>query len=207
MQVVLLVPTYSHNDLKEVAKATPALHVRGKVVVRWARYLAAVLRDKGIEVPGTQQTVVDDYERLDGPPRSLRNNAIVARTEEEAEVAVETLMQGREGYSNVGAYGAIQQELLAEAAEAATAAAAAGGGLVADGSDGDGDVAMPPADPESSTMDGLAEVELQLDATWHPCESGGGRIRCRARAYLWHSYCMPGLLCRRPSLSRCGEKS
>lgn len=41
IQVIFLAPAASHQDLLELAKQTPGLQVRGKVIVQWARHLAA----------------------------------------------------------------------------------------------------------------------------------------------------------------------
>lgn len=95
--VVLIVAASTRKKSREIAKTVAALHVRGKLIVMWARHLMNVNRDD----PSLRldEDALRVYENIDEVPDSLADAAEAATTEAEADAALEAVRKRRAGYA------------------------------------------------------------------------------------------------------------
>ncbi|KAG2492990.1 hypothetical protein HYH03_008889 [Edaphochlamys debaryana] len=81
--VVLVAPAASREAMRALAERTPALQLRGRMVVRWARHLARVYPDLAASFAPPEQ--LHAWEAIDGIPDSMLDTAVAAQTAEEAQ--------------------------------------------------------------------------------------------------------------------------
>ncbi len=100
IQVVFIAATSSRAQIRALAAKTPALHVRGKVLVQWARHLSAAYA-KHLDLPCMlpDGAVLAMYDALDGVPEQILMNAVSAATDEEAEELQAAFMHNRTGHN------------------------------------------------------------------------------------------------------------
>lgn len=100
IQVVFIASTSTKEQLRALAARMPALHVRGKVIVRWAKHLnEAYIKYLGMPSTIPESAVLALYESMDGVPQEILNSAISTETEEEADEMLAAAMHNRAGHN------------------------------------------------------------------------------------------------------------
>ncbi len=123
IQVVLVAAAQTEQEVIELARCTPALHVRGHVIAAWARHLAAVYP----ELTGRlDHAALQQWEHSgDCIPRDLLATAMHVDTQEEADAIAQHMQQRQAGYARARYGGPEEAAAHGVAAPPAAAAAAA----------------------------------------------------------------------------------
>lgn len=85
----------SLDDVRAALQRSPALHVRGRHVVAWARHLAAVQQS----VPLGSSLLLQQYMQLDGVPLQLAEAAVFATTDSDVREMATAFHTHRSGYT------------------------------------------------------------------------------------------------------------
>ncbi|KXZ41220.1 hypothetical protein GPECTOR_641g751 [Gonium pectorale] len=96
ISVVFVSPAQTPAEVAALARRTPALHVRGKVVARWARHLAGVY---GMTADERAVAAWEQHGDEGGVPPSLLQTAVAATLAEEADALLRLLRADQEGYA------------------------------------------------------------------------------------------------------------
>ncbi|KXZ41585.1 hypothetical protein GPECTOR_378g174 [Gonium pectorale] len=96
ISVVFVSPAQTPAEVAALAHRTPAMHVRGKVVARWARHLAGVY---GLQVDAQAVAAWEQHGDEGGIPPALLQTAVAAASAEEANALLRLLRADQEGYA------------------------------------------------------------------------------------------------------------
>ena len=97
VNVILISAAQSEADLIRIARNTPALHVRGRVIAAYARHLAALHPDLAAQLDSEAVRLWEEAD--DGIPRDLLASASHVTTDEEALALAEHMRGRQEGYA------------------------------------------------------------------------------------------------------------
>lgn len=101
--VVLIAAAGSVEEAREKARRSKVLRVRGRVVVKWARHIAAVLEKRphlAVDIR-LNESALAAYERMGdgGVPEQLVHNIVYTEDDDEASTLRRVFMADRQGYA------------------------------------------------------------------------------------------------------------
>ena len=100
-QVVLVHVAHNKDQVRATLQRSPALHVRGRHIVAWARHLAALQR----HMPSMHQAALSSsellhqYMELDGVPQQLVEEAFFATNDDQVQALATGFHRQRSGYT------------------------------------------------------------------------------------------------------------